>query len=94
VPARNVPSDWETIAARFGARVRARREELGLTQEELAHRAGISRNQIQNIEHSRNNARDDSGRRVGGVGNPRLDTVWAISVALEIDVAELVRPPR
>ncbi len=49
----------------FGEKVRALREDRGLTQEELAHRTGIARNQIQNIEHNRNNAKDPvTGRHI------------------------------
>lgn len=92
VPVRNLPSDWEQIAAKLGQRVRERREELGLTQEQLAHRTGISRNQVQNIEHSRNNARGPDGKRVGGTANPTLDTIWALATALDVEVTFLVAP--
>lgn len=34
----------------MGERIKARRSELGLSQEELAKRAGISRVQISNLE--------------------------------------------
>jgi len=90
VPSRNLSVDKAAMAAAFGDRVRARRVEMGLTQEALAHQAQISRNQIQNIEHSRNNNRDAGGRRTGGTGNPRLDTIWALADALEVSVAWLV----
>jgi transcriptional regulator with XRE-family HTH domain len=40
-------------AKRFGARVRARRKELGLTQTELAVKTGISQQNIYNIEHGK-----------------------------------------
>lgn len=61
----------------FGGRVRARREELGLTQEALAYRAGINRTYIGSLE---------SGQR-----NPSLDTIARLARALGIDAAELVR---
>ncbi len=72
----------------MGAKVRTLREEQGLTQEQLAHMAGISRNQIQNIEHSRNNRRDASGRP--GPGNARLDTVFKLAFALEVAPTYLI----
>lgn len=75
-------------AASMGTKVRALREEQGLTQEQLAHLAGISRNQIQNIEHSRNNQRDASGRP--GPGNARLDTVFKLAFALEVSPMYLI----
>ena len=88
---RHVPFDMATVAARLGEKVRVRREELGMTQERLAELAGVHRNQIQNIEHSRNNSKDPSTRRPGPA-NPRLDTVFAIANALQIEVAVLVDP--
>lgn len=82
----------ERAAKHLGVKVRARREELELTQEALAERTGISRNQIQNIEHSRNNRRDASGR--AGRGNARLDTVFRLAAALEVSPTYLIDPER
>jgi len=91
VPSRDVLEDWEELAAQFGHRVRALRKARGLTQERLAHAVGMSRNQIQNIENSRNNTRDADGKRRGGTANPRLETIWALARALEVDPTELLR---
>ena len=60
----------------FGARVKGRREELGLSQEALALRAGINRTYIASLE---------SGRR-----NPSLDLICRLARGLDIDAAELV----
>lgn len=69
------------------------RRRRGLTQEKLAEVSGVSRNQIQNIEHSRNNAKDrETGRP--GRGNPRLDTVFHLADALGVPVAVLVDPDK
>lgn len=54
----------------------------GLTQEALAERTGLSRNQIQNIERNRNNQQ--------GFGNPRLETIVRLAVALEVDPTYLI----
>ncbi|TYL45829.1 helix-turn-helix transcriptional regulator [Nocardioides sp. BGMRC 2183] len=78
-------------AARMGALVAARREELGLTQEQLAERAGISRNQVQNIEKNRNNTKD-SETGLPGPANARLDTVFRLAIALDLGVGYLVDP--
>ena len=43
------------IRARFGLAVRARREELGLTQEDLADKAGIHRTYLSDIERGSRN---------------------------------------
>lgn len=87
---RNVNGDWKDIAASFGGKVRYHREALGLNQEQLAERAGISRNQIQNIENSRNNQLGADGRK--GPGNPRMDTVFALANALHVEIGYLVDP--
>ncbi len=67
------------------------RRRKGLTQEQLAEAAGVSRNQIQNLEHSRNNSKDPRTGRPGR-GNPRLDTVFQLAAALEVPVALLIDP--
>jgi transcriptional regulator with XRE-family HTH domain len=79
----------DAIAREFGAQVRALRQERGMTQERLAELTGMSRNQIQNIEHSRNNKIDEFGQH--GRANPTLDTIWSLAYALDVDVTELLR---
>lgn len=62
-----------------------------LTQEQPAHRAGLSRNQVQNIEHSRNNTKNPTTGRPGP-GDARLDTVFRLASALQVEVTYLVDP--
>jgi transcriptional regulator with XRE-family HTH domain len=57
--------------------VRARRDELGLSQEQLAHKANVDRTYIASVE---------TGRR-----NISLDLIGVFAVALECDAADLVR---
>lgn len=57
----------------MGDRIKARRCELGLSQEELASRAGISRVQVSNLE--RGECKNAQGR-----------TVMALAMALETTV--------
>ena len=71
-------------------KVAALRSLRGLTQEDLAHRAGISRNQVQNIEHSRGNQRGPDGRPKPG--NAQLDTVFALAEVLDVSVVQLIDP--
>ena len=52
-----------------------------MTQEQLAERSGISRNQVQNIE----NARGTSSR----TSNPTADLLWSVAEALDISVGDL-----
>ncbi len=88
---RQPPAAYLKAAARLGQRVRARREELGWTQERLAEKAGMSRNQIQNIENNRNNSRDPKTGTTGP-GNARLETVFLLAEALEISAMSLINP--
>ena len=93
VPRPDPPADYLRAAQLLGAKVRAVRDARGMTQETLAERTGISRNQIQNIEHSRNNLRDPRTGRPGA-GNARLDTVFLLAHALQVEVTYLVDPGR
>jgi len=60
----------------FGDRMRARRLDLGLTQEEVAHRMGMDRAYVGALET--------------GLRNPTLDTIGRVAVALGCGAAELV----
>ncbi len=59
----------------FGGNVRRYRQELGLSQEQLAVAAGVDRKTINRVEQ--------------GVHSVRLDNVWLIADALEVDVQSL-----
>ena len=63
------------IQAQLGVRIRERRRELGLTQESLAERAGLSRPSIANVE---------AGRQ-----NMGLRQLVSLAGALDVDVAAL-----
>ena len=60
----------------FGDRVRARRQELELSQESLALKAGINRTYIASLE---------AGQR-----NPSLDLMARLAAALRVDLGDLV----
>jgi transcriptional regulator with XRE-family HTH domain len=60
----------------FGDRIRARRAELGLSQEALAHRSGLQRAYIGQVE---------TGMRSVG-----LDNLGRLAKALEIDLGALL----
>lgn len=60
----------------FAAKVRKRRYEIGLTQEELAERANFHVNYIGGIERA--------------IRNPSLESLVALAKALEISPRELV----
>ncbi len=61
----------------FGETVRARREERGLTQEELGFRSELDRTYLSGIER---------GRR-----NPTLRSIWTIASALDCGPDTLVK---
>lgn len=63
------------VRERFGDAVRARREELELTQEQLADRAGIHRTYLSDVER---------GRR-----NVSILNVERLALALSLKVSEL-----
>ena len=52
--------------------VKARRRELGLSQEELAYQAGIDRTYASQIER--------------GIGNPSLKVICALALALQVEI--------
>jgi len=66
----------EKNLALFAARLKTLRKEKGLTQEELAHRSGLTLSQIARIETVRINA--------------TLSTVFALAKALEVRPAVLL----
>jgi transcriptional regulator with XRE-family HTH domain len=73
VPPRRPASE---LQREFGDRIRARRAELGLSQEALAHRAGLQRAYIGQLE---------TGMRSVG-----LDNLGRLAKALEMDLGDLL----
>lgn len=69
------PTAGKPLTIRFGGLVRAHRNRLDITQEELADRAGVSKDLIAKIET--------------GVTGARFQNIQAISDALSVDPAEL-----
>ena len=85
-------SDFARRVAAVGERVRARREELGLSQIDLANKVGRDRRTIQQIEYGRaTSPSPDGGYRPS---NPQLDTMWVLAEALGVDVLYLLEPLR
>jgi len=69
--------ELSALKKRIGARIRERRTGLGMSQEELAFRADISPTYLSQIE---------SGQR-----NPSLATMFNLTVALRLDLSEVVK---
>ncbi|MBE6483549.1 MAG: helix-turn-helix transcriptional regulator [Actinomycetaceae bacterium] len=74
------------FAAILAEALRRRRRELGLSQEEVALRAGIDRGHYQLMEAAR------SDRHSNKAANPRFFTLLRLAEALEIPVDELLGP--
>lgn len=73
----------------LGKKMRARRESLGLSQDELAQRCGFDRKAIQNVEYGRSSTKKDGAYRPG---TPKLGTLFTIAKVLGISVSYLVDP--
>lgn len=64
----------------IAASLEAERHRAGLSLAELARRAGIAKSTLSLLE--------------SGSGNPSVETLWALSVALGVPFSRLVDPPR
>lgn len=60
--------------------LRRERSRSGVTLTDLARRAGIAKSTLSQLE--------------SGTGNPSLETLWALAVALDIPPAQLLGPQR
>ncbi|TDD92574.1 XRE family transcriptional regulator [Actinomadura darangshiensis] len=68
------------LIAVIAASIRRERERAGLSQTELAKRAGLAKSTLSQLE--------------SGAGNPSVETLWALGTALNIPFSRLVDPPR
>ena len=66
-----------SLIAAFGATIRERREQLGMTQAELARRAGLARNTVRAVE--------------GGESNLSLDVIDRVARPLGMNPSLLLR---
>lgn len=76
----------EEDAKRLGATLRRLRQERKLTQETLAFRAGVTKNQLQLIEGGRSSGRKDST----GPSNPRISTLAGLADVLDVGISEIL----
>ena len=74
---RNEQTVPKTFQARFGSVVRSQRLSAGYSQEELAHRSGLHRTYVTDVER--------------GARNPSLNSIKKLSGALGISLSELFR---
>ncbi|HEY9472248.1 MAG TPA: XRE family transcriptional regulator [Mycobacteriales bacterium] len=64
----------------IAASIRRERDRAGLSMTELARRAGIAKSTLSQLE--------------SGVGNPSVETLWALGVGLGVPFSRLVEPPQ
>ncbi|WP_280258015.1 helix-turn-helix domain-containing protein [Nocardia abscessus] len=69
-----------TPQAVIAASLRRERTRAGLSLSEVAGRAGIAKSTLSQLE--------------SGAGNPSLETLWALCVALDMPFSRLLDPPR
>ncbi len=60
--------------------IKRERERIGLSVSELAKRAGIAKSTLSQLE--------------AGSGNPSLETLWALAIALDVQVTQLIAAPQ
>lgn len=64
----------------IAASLQQERRRVGLSLAEVARRAGIAKSTLSQLE--------------SGTGNPSVETLWALSVTLDVPFARLVEPAR
>lgn len=64
--------------AAIAAALRRERDRLGISAGELARRAGLAKSTLSQLE--------------SGSGNPSVETLWALAVALDVPFSRLVDP--
>jgi transcriptional regulator with XRE-family HTH domain len=71
-------SDAAAPLARIAACVRRERQRAALSLTDLAKRAGLAKSTLSQLE--------------SGTGNPSVETLWALAVALDVPFSRLVEP--
>jgi transcriptional regulator with XRE-family HTH domain len=71
--------DGAPLAA-IAAAIRRERHRVGISLSELAKRAGLAKSTLSQLE--------------SGTGNPNVETLWALGVALGVPFSRLVDPPK
>jgi DNA-binding XRE family transcriptional regulator len=79
-----LPSSWEDYAKALGIELQRQRINASLTQENLAHRAGITRTHYQQLE--RGYWRQDAP------SNPSVKLLARLAQALRVDIGSLLPP--
>lgn len=78
------PEEWRSYALALGLKIQKRRLELGLTQEQTAYAAGLTRSHFQQLERGLS--------RLDSPANPSLISIVAIAQVLQTDAQALLPP--
>ena len=70
----------ESPIATIAAALQRERRRAGLSLAETARRAGLAKSTLSQLE--------------SGLGNPSIETLWALCVTLDVPFAQIVQPPR
>ncbi len=75
---------WALYAEEVGLRLARARQTLGLSQERVAHRAGLTGHTLQKLEKGET--------RPGVPLNPKLRTLIALAQVLQVELSDLLPP--
>lgn len=75
-------AEWQDFVLKLSVQLRRHRLEVGLSQEEVAHRAGLSRFIYRQYESGES--------RRGTAANPALRSILAIAQVLQVPIGELL----
>jgi len=81
----DAPDPWNEFARELGRRLRRARAERGLSQEHVAHAAGLATFTYRKLEKGESNP--------GTSANPRLRTLVVLAEVLDLSLDQLL-PPR
>lgn len=78
----DLEAEWASFAQRFATSLRTARQRAGLSQEDVAYRAGLTRYTYQKYEKGES--------RPGHPANPTLRTLLALAQVLGVDLVNLI----
>ncbi|PZS17606.1 MAG: XRE family transcriptional regulator [Pseudonocardiales bacterium] len=81
MPTGRAPATWDEYARALGVELQRRRIAAGITQEDLAHRAGLTRTHYQQIERG--------SWTKGRPANPSIHALARLAQQLDLEIGDL-----